>query len=241
MSKREDYRQKLSETTHWDEYLLGESGLPGPRANLELIQAVADVGDEALFLRYLQWTPDRVDTNSPPVFLAVCGTVGLGRLLAEGKLQYFEVLRNLASDPRWRVREGVAMALQHFGLHAMDHLLAEMESWSGGNPFEKRAVVAGLCEPVLLKNPVYAKQVVDRLQQITDGIKSIADRKSDGFIALRKALAYGWSVAIVAAPEYGFPRLQAMLTSPDKDLSWIARENMKKNRLKKIIEWKTIQ
>jgi hypothetical protein len=111
---------------------MGESGLPGPRANLELIQAVADIGDETLFLRYLQWTPDRVDTNSPPVFLAVCGTVGLGRLLVEGKLQYFEVLKNLASDPRWRVREGVAMALQRFGVHAMDRLLGrdgKLERW----------------------------------------------------------------------------------------------------------------
>jgi hypothetical protein len=127
MTKRQQYRQVLENLPDWDDFLLQESGLPGPRANLELIHAVADAGDESLFLRYLEWTPERVDTNSPAVLLAVCGAVGLGRLLVEGKLQYFAVLRSLASDPRWRVREGVAMALQRFGVHDMDRLLAEMQ------------------------------------------------------------------------------------------------------------------
>ena len=44
MSKTEDYRKKLRELESWDEYLLQESGLPGPRGNLELAQVVADEG-----------------------------------------------------------------------------------------------------------------------------------------------------------------------------------------------------
>jgi hypothetical protein len=46
------YREKLTELTDWDAYLLQESGLPGPRANLELLQAVVEEGNSELFLRY---------------------------------------------------------------------------------------------------------------------------------------------------------------------------------------------
>ncbi len=53
MSKRDAYRAILREMPDWDSYLLRESGLPGPRGNLELAQAVADVGDRPRFERYL--------------------------------------------------------------------------------------------------------------------------------------------------------------------------------------------
>jgi hypothetical protein len=94
--------------------------------------------------------------------------------------------------------------------------------------------VAGLCEPALLKQPQHARSVLDLLASITHAIQTVEDRRSDGFIALRKALAYGWSVAVVAEPDYGWPMLQNLLTHPDKDIQWIGRENMKKNRLKKL-------
>ncbi len=48
MSKRDDYRQTLRGLDDWEPYLLAESGLPGPRGNIELAQAVAERGDEAL-------------------------------------------------------------------------------------------------------------------------------------------------------------------------------------------------
>jgi hypothetical protein len=46
LSKREDYLWKLKPIDDWQPYLLKESGLPGRRANLELVQAVVDLGDE---------------------------------------------------------------------------------------------------------------------------------------------------------------------------------------------------
>ncbi len=42
MSKLNDYLQKLRELDDWTPYLLKNSGLPGPRGNLELAQAVAE-------------------------------------------------------------------------------------------------------------------------------------------------------------------------------------------------------
>ena len=115
MNKTETYRQTLASLPDWEPYLLQESGLPGPRGNLELAQVVADEGDRALFEHFLAYTPQVAPTNDPHEFLAFCGVVGLGRLLAEGDEKILDQLRPFASDPRWRLREGVAMALQRLG------------------------------------------------------------------------------------------------------------------------------
>ena len=112
MTKIDDYRAKLRALEDWDAYLLANSGLPGPRGNLELAQAAADEGSRALFERYLTYTPDRAPVNSPYEFLAFCGVVGLGRLLAGGEPGLLPTLRTFACDPRWRLREAAAMALQ---------------------------------------------------------------------------------------------------------------------------------
>ena len=43
MSKIEDYRRKLNTLDDWRLYLLENSGLPGPRGNLELAAAFAEL------------------------------------------------------------------------------------------------------------------------------------------------------------------------------------------------------
>ncbi len=238
MGKRDSYRATLKTLKDWDAFLLKESGLPGPRGNLELAQAVADEGDEALFRRYLSFTPEQAPTNSPEEFLAFCGVVGMGRLLAEGKRDVLETLRRQASDPRWRTREGVAMALQRWGDVDMDALLREMESWCAGNPLEQRAAAAALCEPRLLREELHAAQVLWILDRITASIQGREDRKSDEFKALRKGLGYCWSVAVAALPGEGKPAIEKWFSSDDPDVQWIMRENLKKDRLVRMdIEW----
>jgi hypothetical protein len=234
MGKRDDYRATLRTLKEWDAFLLKESGLPGPRGNLELAQAVADEGDEALFRRYLSFTLEQAPTNSPEEFLAFCGVVGLGRLLAEGKREVLEVLRRQASDPRWRTREGVAMALQRWGDVDMDALLLEMEAWCVGNPLEQRAAAAALCEPRLLREERHAAQVLQILDRITASIQGLEERKSDEFKALRKGLGYCWSVAVAALPEKGRPAMERWFSSGDADIRWIMKENLKKDRLARM-------
>src|SRR5947207_8733154 len=111
MTKRDLYLQTLPTLTNWDDYLLKESGLPGPRANLELVQAAADLGTPEQFHRWLALGPAATPPKTALEFLPLCGAVGLGRLLAEGQVAVLPALRQHANDPRWRVREGVAMAL----------------------------------------------------------------------------------------------------------------------------------
>jgi 3-methyladenine DNA glycosylase AlkC len=234
VSKVDYYRQILHTLDDWDPFLLQESGLPGPRANLELLQAVADEGSEAQFRRWLTLGPDRAPVNSPQQFLAVCGVVGLGRLLAEGHDEVLPILRDYASDPRWRMREGVAMALQRLGDRDMDALLAEMASWSQGNWLEKRAAAAGLCEPRLLTRPQHAQRVLQLLDDITTSVAAADDRKNDDFKTLRQALGYCWSVVVAALPTEGKAAMEKWVPAADSDVAWIMKENLKKKRLQRI-------
>jgi hypothetical protein len=65
ITKSEVYKTELHELTDWDEYLLKESGLPGPRGNIELAQVVADEGNCKLFECYHGYTAEKASTNSP--------------------------------------------------------------------------------------------------------------------------------------------------------------------------------
>lgn len=234
MNKQETYRAKLRTLDEWDAFLLAESGLPGPRGNIELAQAVADEGNADLFHKYSAYSEDVAPVNSPYEFLAFCGVVGLGRLLAEGDRSLLPVLRVFASDPRWRIREAVAMALQRLGDMDMSSLIAEMNIWSTGTPFEQRAAAAAICEPRLLRQPRNAAAALNILHTITTTIERNEDRHNEGFQALRKGLAYCWSVAVAALPEAGKKAMEAWLENEDKDIRRIMRENLKKDRLARM-------
>ena len=261
MTKTDDYRVALTAlpAADWEPYLLAHANLPGPRGNLELAQAAADLGTEAQFRRWAALGPDVASgrqaaaENTPECFLAFCGVVGLGAMLARGasrgevpspstaggetqggETPPLRTLRSLASDPRWRIREAVAMALQRWGDADMPALLAEMADWARGNPWEQRAAAAALCEPRLLRQPEHSAAVLRILDEITASILHLTDRKSDAFKTLRQSLAYCWSVAVVALPDAGKPLMEKWLASPDPDIRWIMRENLKKNRLAKM-------
>jgi hypothetical protein len=231
MNKSETYRQKLSTLQDWEPYLLQESGLPGPRGNIELAQVVADEGDRPLFEHFLSYTPQVAPTNDPHEFLAFCGVVGLGRLLAEGDEKVLDQLRPYASDPRWRLREGVAMALQRLGKRDMHSLLAAMEIWSLGTWLEKRAAAAALAEPVLLHDKKDALDALQILDRITASMKNSGEAKEEGFKVLQQGMGYCWSVVVAAAPEQGKRLMEKWLACPDRAIQRIMQENLKKNRL----------
>lgn len=237
-NKVNSYVEKLNNLKDWDSYLLKESGLPGPRGNLELAQAFADVAGEALIKKYISMKPSDAPENSPQLFLTFCGVVGLGTLVNKGKLDYLKQLRQFASDHRWRIREAVAIALQRIGDANIGFLLQEMKGWSKGNLFEKRAAIAALCEPRLLASENVSSSVVDIIDDVTSSIVDREDAKTEAFEVLRKGLAYCWSVAVAACPEKGRKLFEKWVGNGDKDVIWIVKENLKKNRLLKMDkEW----
>jgi hypothetical protein len=234
LNKTETYRQILTSLPDWEPYLLQESGLPGPRGNLELAQVVADEGDRGLFEHFLAYTPQVAPTNDPHEFLAFCGVVGLGRLLAEGDEKILDQLQPFASDPRWRLREGVAMALQRLGKQDMRRLLDAMEKWRSGNWLEKRAAAAALAEPVLLHNEKDALTALKILDRITASMENSGDAKNEGYKVLQQGLGYCWSVVAVAAPQQGKRLMEKWLACPDRVIQRIMQENLKKNRLRRM-------
>ena len=192
--------------------------------------AVADEGNKRQFEEFLSF---QAEENTPEVFLVFCGVVGLGKLAAnEPKL--FDRLRGYASDPRWRIREAVATGLQLTGDQDMDRLLEQMQKWSRGNWYEKRAAAATLAEPRLLKQPKHVKQVLHSLDVITRSMEKAVDTKDESFKVLRQGMGYCWSVAVVALPETGKPMMEKWLNSPNNDIRWMMKENLKKNRMIKM-------
>jgi hypothetical protein len=239
MTRRADYRATLRNLDEWEPFLLANSGLPGPRGNLELAQAVADEGSEEKFRRWLALGPDQAPVNSPEEFLAFCGILGMGSLLAGARERSAEesplqVLRRFAADPRWRSREAVAMALQRWGDADMEALLQAMAEWSHGSPWEQRAAAAALCEPRLLASPAHTTPTLEILDTITDSLRQTQARKSEAFRVLRQGLGYCWSVAVAALPEKGKPLMEKWCRDPDPDVRWVMRENLRKNRLARI-------
>lgn len=233
--KISEYTQQLQSLEDWTPFLRENSGLPGPRGNLELAEAAARLDPLRLDV-YLAMDAQAAPENTPETFLVFCGVYGLGVRLAGGENAALARLKGFANDPRWRVREGTATALQVWGDVDTPALLAEMGRWAGGSWLEQRAAAAAVCEPRLLKVIEHAAAALAILDAITTHISQsqAEDRHDPGFVALRKALAYGWSVVIAALPEPGKARFAAWLASPDRDVRWVLRENLKKNRLLRL-------
>jgi len=228
MGSRQEYQRALRAlpASEWTAFLDANSGLPGPRGNLELIQAAADEGNAA-------WLEELV--TSTDEFRAATGAVGLGRMLADAPDERVTAcLHELAADRRWRVREGVAMALQRLGDADPARLWPLATAWAvDPDPLVQRAAVAGVCEPRLLRPPAAAGVALAICGTATTTLaaRPREQRRSDGVRSLRQALGYCWSVAVAADPEAGLPRFLALADDPDPDVQWIVRENGRKARL----------
>jgi hypothetical protein len=227
VSRVEEYRASLRALpAGWEPYLEAHSGLPGPRGNIELAQAVAEEATSTVLRSY-----SRRDDE----FLAFCGTVGLGRLLAEGDDAAEPELHLLAVDPRWRVREAVAMALQRLGDADESRMLSIAEKWAADSSLlVRRAAIAGVCEPRLLTRSA-TPRILGVLDLATQALADCAEdeRRSEPFRVLRQALAYCWSVAVAASPVAGFDRFQRWEASRDRDVRWMMRKNLAKARMRK--------
>lgn len=232
MTRVDDYRAVLRTLAEeeWPGYLTDHSGLPGPRGNIELAHAVAD-----------EASPECLDAlvATDDEYLLFCGVVGLGRLLAERQADtVVQRLRSHAGDPRWRVREAVAMALQRLGDRDLPRLLDLAAEWAADeNPLVQRAAAAGLCEPRLLRSPDAASAAVDVCDRATRALAALPleTRREEDVRVLRKGLGYCWSVAVAADPAHGLPRFRALASFPDPDVAWIVRENSRKARLARLL------
>ncbi|TFB84187.1 hypothetical protein E3O44_16910 [Cryobacterium algoricola] len=215
-----------------DAYLTEHSGLPGPRGNLELADAFAVTADSATILRLAE---------SDDEYLRFCGTEAVGRLALEQPANptLRLLLRERAGDPLWRVREAAARALQIVGDADPALMLALVTEWSADpSPLVRRAAIAGICEPRLLKSPQACAAALAACLNCTEWIAALpADgRRDPGVRTLRQALGYCWSVAIAADPGPGLAAFERMRAVADPDIRWIVRTNLTKARLRRLLE-----
>lgn len=214
----------------WRGYLREHSGLPGPRGNLELADAFAAEAPAELIRRL---------ADSDDEYERFCGTQGLGRLLLERHdAGVLALLHERASDPRWRVREAAARALQAIGDRDPDATIALVERWvTSDDPYVIRAAVAGICEPRLLNEARTRATALSACQTATRWIERLprSRRAEPAVRTLRQALGYCWSVAIAADPANGLAMFAPIRSSGDVDLQWVARTNLGKARLKRVI------
>ena len=254
MSRKESYKEHLNDLINEAfevgneenlmKYLTSNSNLPGPRGNLELAEAFADVvkdyaGKEPqklwnLCLKLTQFSLVEAPVNSSKEFLVFCGARGVGAIGASQATfqKAMSRLKELASDPRWRTREGVAMAIQDMIEKQPQKTLREIEGWiENNNWLAMRAVAAGVAEPRLLKDKQTAKSAFELHKKIFAKITVAQERKSAEFKTLKQGLGYSLSVVTRAISKEGFEYMRQLVEEQDVDVLWIVKENLKKNRL----------
>jgi hypothetical protein len=255
MSRKESYKEPLTDLINealktgseenLAKYLTSNSNLPGPRGNLELAEVFADVTKDYagryseklwnLCMKLTQFSLLEAPVNNPKEFLVFCGARGIGAL-GSSLSGFFQKalprLKELASDPRWRTREGVAMAIQSMIEKQPQKTLKGIDSWiENDNWLVMRAVAAGVAEPALLKDKQTAKSALELHKKIFAKIAAAQERKSDEFKTLKQGLGYSLSVVVCTIPKEGFEHMHQLADTQDADILWIVKENLKKNRL----------
>jgi hypothetical protein len=211
---------------HWPAFLAEHSGLPGPRADLTLVTAAALRADDDTIAALI------ADGGE---FTAMCAAAALGN--AAGDQPHALRARDLARDQRWRVREGVAIGLQLWGDRDPRGLTALVRAWADDpDLLVRRAAIAAICEPRLLRTPDAAAVAVDACRRATRGLlaEDPGARRRPDARTLRQALGYCWSVAVAADPAAGLGAFRE-LDDADPDVAWIVRENRKKKRLSALL------
>lgn len=234
MGKQDDLILKLKpiikDKEKLEKFILLNSNLPGPRANLELAFAFAEVYDDFDTLQdWISITEDQADVNNPRSFLAFCSVVCLGKCYTKMKNEkIISLLKNSANDGRWRIREAVAFGFQRIGENNFDEMKRIFSNWiKNSNNLEKRAILVSLAHP-----PILNESTTEFCFDSTDSILKQMDTKND-FEVLKKGLDFTISVFVAANPKRGFSFIEKWI-GQDKIIDKIMKENLKKNRLIKM-------
>lgn len=226
-------------------YITSHSNLPGPRANLELAQAFSQLVEmQARQHPRVMWdlcqeftlvTPAVAPVNDPREFLPFCGAIGLGAMGAVSPdhfPQVLAVLKALADDSRWRVREAVCFGLQRLLAVQQRDTLDALIGWvTDGTWLEIRAAGVAVAEPVLLQDVDFARQALELQERALQYFLTGQTNRSDSFLLLRKAMGFALSVVVAAVPKEGFYLLRRLAAHDNPDVDWILKENLKKKRL----------
>ena len=233
MTKKEALLQELKsviddpQKLEW--FVVKNSDLPGPRATLELAFALSEVYENREVLgKWIEIDADRAGVNDPKSFLPFCAAVCLGKLYANTKdAKIIGVLKKLAKDDRWRIREAVAFGFQKIEEDDLSELKRICSGWvADSSNREKRAILVSLAHPKILDK----NTAVFCFEILTNVLENM--ERDEDFEILKKGLEFVISVYVAANPEYGFAFLENWI-GIDKVMDAIIKSNLKKNRLLK--------
>ena len=231
MTKKEELTLKLklivNDRKKLEQFILKNSNLPGPRGNIGLAFALAEIFDQIdVLFDWLKITEEEADTNNPKAFLPFCAAVCLGKIYTKRKnKKIITVLKKSANDGRWRMREAVAFAFQIIGENNFDELKNIFSVWNNkSNNFEKRAILVSLAHPKFL-NEGNAKFCFEIAEVVLKEMN-----RENNFDVLRKGLEFTISVFAAANPKLGFTFIKRWI-GKDKVIDKIMKENLKKDRL----------
>lgn len=231
-----------------EHFLLFNSNLPGPRANLELAYAFANhflTNDIAankwdLLQRFLHVELDSDPHHNSVEFLPICALVALGSFYTNAdsiiQEQIISLLWEFANNSNWRLREAVAMAFQRMEEQDFD-LIPPLfnERIRNASLLDMRAIIAALAHPPVLRyepNTVFCLEISEII--LNNVVKlDISQRKIEEFRVLKKGLEYALSVFVASLPTHGFAFLSKWAKANDSDINKILRSNLNKSRLTK--------
>jgi hypothetical protein len=254
MSKRTEYKTQLlplmiSEENYAElqAFLINNSGLPGPRSNLELSVAFCDCLENAqlahelwdLLLAWCSQTPEKSPTNSPLEFLTFCAVQAMGTIYCtsnDKKTKALDIIKNASRDVRWRTREASAMAFQRIEEKNFQLIKDIFELWLPKTDFmEKRAIIATLAHPPILTNKLNTSFCLDICNSFLKDISTsdALEQKTESFKVLVKGMEYAPSVFIAHLPKEGFDLLRSWTTTNNPVIKKIIKSNLGKSRLTK--------
>jgi len=217
--------------------LMSNSKLPGRRANLELMWQFSKKATKNEIESCLSYKGCDLD-NTPEEFVVMCGVLGFCVRNKNNPQFALKGIEEFANSSSWRVREASAMGIQELLTLSAEDVLQILDEWSSRNERYKRCIIAGLCEPKNLKSKDVLENAFYYLGKFTEGFDSIATKLTEDQKILRKALGYAWSVAMVEDLDQGKSLFERFVESENKNIRWIVKNNLKKNRLQKIdITW----
>lgn len=231
-----------------EEYLTANSNLPGPRGNLTLAFKFADcfeketIGKDLLdlLIRWVNITAEEAPANNPREYLPFCGILALGAhyCYADEEIKSLTInqFKTAMNERRWRTREGAAMGFQRIAEKDFAPIKKYFSMWyPSSNYLEKRAFIATLAHPPILKNKETVLFSLKMSEDILNDILSSGkeSRRSEDFTVLSKGLQYALSIFVAHLPGEGFDLLKRYARLNDPDLNKIIKSNLGKSRLAK--------
>lgn len=228
-------------------YLAAESHLPGRRVNIELARAFAETAGAmaaassatmwGLVERLTALSAMDAPQDTPAEFLSYCGGWAAGEVGAsvpDLRESALTLLRALARDERWRIREAAASGIQALLRRDPAPILAVLDTWIvPGDWLAMRVVAAGLADPDILEARATAEAALDINRRILAQVRTTGERRSEDYRVLRQGLGDTLSVVVQAVPKEGFAFMEELAEWRDDDVTRILRENLKKGGLRR--------